>query len=201
MVTMALTGRKLRCYEVLDAWREAVKARWRFSTRCLPKALKDAVLHCREITEMHSARKPLPLEFYLRKNKTSFFAEKIREAWGRAHRSVPCEMQLQVGGFPKISPCFVQKVRGSTVFTYPKFSWCTKVYKRGLAVVDGFLVTEIVKENRDLILAKILTYSIRKNVRFCEPLAVLQKDDTGKWFVASMRNEKTGQFTFGKEVG
>lgn len=70
-----------------------------------------------------------------------------------------------------------------------------------LSVVDGFLVTEIVKNRDGLILAKILTYSIRKNVRFYEPLAVLQKDDTGKWFVASMRNEKTGQFTFGKEVG
>ncbi|WP_206707832.1 hypothetical protein [Koleobacter methoxysyntrophicus] len=132
MVTMALTGRKLRCYEVLNAWREAIEARWRFSTRRLPKALKDAVLHCRKITEMHSTRKPLPLELYLRKDKTSFFAEKIREAWGRAHRSVPSEMQLRVGYFPKISPCFVRKVKDSTVFTYPKFSWCIKVYKRGL---------------------------------------------------------------------
>jgi len=199
---MALTGRKLRCYEVLNAWREAIEARWRFSTRRLPEKLKDAVLHCRKITEMHSTRKPLPLELYLRKDKISFFAEKIREAWGRAHRSVPSEMQLWVINFPKPSPCFVQKIQGFNVYTHLKFPWCIEVYKRGLAVVDGFLVTEIVKENRDgLILAKILTYSIRKNVRFYEPLAVLQKDDTGKWFVASMRNEKTGQFTFGKEVG
>jgi hypothetical protein len=134
MVTMALTGRKLRCYEVLNAWREAIEARWRFSTRRLPEKLKDAVLHCRKITEMHSTRKPLPLELYLRKDKTSFFAEKIREAWGRAHRSVPSEMQLWVINFPKPSPCFVQKIQGFNVYTHLKFPWCIEVYKRGLGV-------------------------------------------------------------------
>lgn len=67
-----------------------------------------------------------------------------------------------------------------------------------LSVVDGFLVTEIIEEKQDgLILAKILTYSIRKNVRFYERFAVLQKDDTGKWFITSIRNEKTRQFVSG----
>lgn len=200
-VTMALTGRKLKCYEILEVWRETCTGYFFTKQKNkLPKKLKEEARKRNDIRldRMLKSRILKEKEQTIEKiSKLEFLKQKILEALGKCSYEFAKNKALNTvtkisdesssSHFVELSfygPTFVQ----TRISFYFCFNWCYKIYKRKLAVVDGHLVTKIISENNNTIEAMLLRekkFSVADDgYDLYECPAVIKERPSGCWYVA-----------------